>query len=100
MKRIPAKDLQTNVDAVLDSAQSDRIVISRGGKPCAVLVGIEDYDAEDMRLASSKDFWQMMHDRRTRGRSIPLEEVEVRLGKHVGPSAKKQTAAKKRRNRS
>ncbi|MGH7136564.1 MAG: hypothetical protein ACREHD_12550, partial [Pirellulales bacterium] len=68
--------------------------------PCAVLVGIEDYDAEDMRLASSKDFWQMMHDRRTRGRSIPLEEAEARLEKRVGQPAKKQTAAKKRPNRS
>ncbi|HVA45447.1 MAG TPA: type II toxin-antitoxin system Phd/YefM family antitoxin [Pirellulales bacterium] len=96
MKRIPAKDLQTNVDAVLDSAQSDRVVISRRGKPCAVLVGIEDYDAEDLRLASSNEFWSMVRQRRTSGRSVPLEEVEARLEKRGAGRAKKQSEAKKR----
>jgi prevent-host-death family protein len=100
MKRIPVKDLQANVDAVLDSAQNGRIVISRRGKPCAVLVGIEDYDAEDLRLAASKDFWQMIHERRKLGRSIPLQEVEARLEKRAGRPIKKQAATKKRRNRS
>lgn len=99
MKRIPAKDLQANVDAVLDSAQSDRIVISRRGKPCAVLVGIEDYDAEDLQLATSKDFWDMIHQRRTRGKSIPLEEAEARLEKRANGRGKKQTKSKKRRTR-
>jgi prevent-host-death family protein len=79
MKSIAAKELKANLDAVLSSAQGERIVISRNGKPCAVLVGIEDYDAEDLRLASSQDFWQMIRTRRTRGRSIPLSEVESRL---------------------
>ena len=100
MKRIPAKDLQTNVDAVLNSAQSERIVISRRGKPCAVLVGIEDYDAEDLRFASSKDFWHMIHQRRTRGNSIPLAEIEARLEKRRDQAADQQSATKKRPKRS
>ena len=52
MKTIPAIELQTNLDAVLNSSQKERIVVSRAGKPCAVLVGIQDYDAEDMQAGS------------------------------------------------
>jgi prevent-host-death family protein len=80
MRNVAEKELQTNLDAILTRAQSERIVISRGGKPCAVLVGIEDYDAEDLRLASSEDFWRMICQRRAGGKSVPLREVEARLG--------------------
>jgi hypothetical protein len=44
-----------------------------------VLLGIESYDAEDLRLASSPDFWRMIKERRIRGQSFPLAEVEARL---------------------
>ncbi len=84
MKKVRAKDLQLNVDEILNSSQNERIVISRGGRPCAVLVGIEDYDAEDLRTASSKDFWRMIRRRRTRGKSVPLAEVQARLKKLHG----------------
>lgn len=98
MKNISAKELETNLDAVLSSAQSGRIMISRGGKPCAVLVGVEDYDAEDLRLASSQDFWHMIQQRRTGGKSFPLAEVEARLQdlgrKQVGTRATRNTRRK------
>jgi prevent-host-death family protein len=102
MKTIPAQELRTNLEAVLSSAQAERIVISRRGKPCAVLVGIEDYDAEDLRLASSHDFWEMIRQRRTAGKSIPLAEVEERLGVTSRKSANKRAAPalSKRRKRS
>jgi prevent-host-death family protein len=47
MKNVSTRDLERHLDTILRSAQTERILISRKGKPCAVLVGIEDYDAED-----------------------------------------------------
>jgi len=75
MKTIPSTDVKTNLDAVLKSTQHERIMISRGGKPCAVLVGVENYDAEDLQLATSPDFWRMIGQRRAAGKSIPLDQV-------------------------
>jgi prevent-host-death family protein len=100
MKNIAAQELKANLDAVLSSAQGERIVISRHGKPCAVLVGIEDYDAEDMRLASSADFWKLIRSRRTSGKSIPLSEVESRLASARRKPVSKRAATKKTRKRS
>jgi hypothetical protein len=80
VKDVREKELQTHLDAILTLAQSERIVISRGGKPCAVLVGIENYDAEDLSLARSEEFWRMIRARRTSGPELPLAEVEKRLG--------------------
>ena len=79
MSNVSEKDLQQNLNSILTRAQSERIVISRRGKPCAVLVGIEDYDAEDVALAGSEEFWRMIQTRRTSGKSLPLTEVEARL---------------------
>jgi prevent-host-death family protein len=73
-------DLSSEPDAVLDSAQTERIVISRDGKPSAVLVGIEAYDAEDLQRATSSEFWRMIGQRRAHGKEVPLAEVEARLG--------------------
>jgi len=80
MSTVPEKELRQNLDSILTRAQSERIVISRRGKPCAVLVGIEDLDAEDVALTASADFWRMIRQRRSNGRSVPLAEVEARLG--------------------
>lgn len=80
MSSIPDEELRSNLDSILSLAQTERIVISRHGKPCAVLVGIEDYDVEDAGLANSVDFWRMIRDRRTAAASVSLDEVEERLG--------------------
>jgi antitoxin (DNA-binding transcriptional repressor) of toxin-antitoxin stability system len=91
-----ARDVEGNLDAVLDSCQNEPMVIYREGKPCAVLVGIQGYDAEDLRLAKSPAFWRMIQQRRAEGKSIPLAEVESRL---VG-QRRRRGAAKKQRHRS
>jgi prevent-host-death family protein len=98
MKSIAAKELQANLDAVLNSSQKERIVISRAGKPCAVLVGIEDCDAEDLQLAASPDFWLMIRQRRSQGRSVPLAEVEAQLKVHRDKPARRATPRGKPRS--
>ena len=100
MSNVAEKELQQNLDSILTRAQSERIVISRRGKPCAVLVGIENYDAEDLGLASSEDFWRMIRLRRASGKSFPLAEVEARLGIMSGKPAAKRAATRKTRKHS
>jgi prevent-host-death family protein len=99
MKTIPIKKLQTDLDAVLKSSQKERILISRDGKPCAVLVGVEDYDTEDLRLATSPDFWLMIRQRRIQGSSVPLAEVESRLAGRGGESPGEPSSARTKRPR-
>jgi prevent-host-death family protein len=100
MSSVPEDELRRNLDSILTRAQRERIVISRRGKPCAVLVGIEDYDAEDLALASSDDFWRMIHERRKSGKSVPLAEVESQLGATTGRPTAKRTASGRPRKRS
>ena len=94
MKPIALEELQTNTTAVLNRAQKERVVITRGGKLCAVVIGVENYDAEDIELARSADFWRLIEGRR-QGEMIPLAEVKQRLAKSRSSNGK--TRSGKRR---
>ena len=78
MRTVSVAKARSNIEAVLDSAQNERIVVTRAGRPSAVIVGVESYDAEDLAIACSPAFWQMFESRR-KGRSIPLSQVKRRL---------------------
>ena len=83
MKLIELKE--TNLDACVVDAQHERIVITRNGKPLALVVGVEGLDAEQLELGSSAKFWALMTDRRqqktvTRGQ---LENGLRKTGRRV-----------------
>jgi PHD/YefM family antitoxin component YafN of YafNO toxin-antitoxin module len=88
MKPFTAVQAEADIDKMLDSAQKERIVIMRGGKPSAVVVGVESYDEEDLELAASPEFWRMIETRRQRGTSIPLSELRARLSCASSPRTK------------
>jgi hypothetical protein len=55
---------QTNLDACVFDAQSDRVVITRGGNPVAIVVGVEGRDEEQTQLGASGSFWKLISERR------------------------------------
>jgi antitoxin (DNA-binding transcriptional repressor) of toxin-antitoxin stability system len=55
---------QATLDACLREAQRERVVITRGGIPVALIVGIEGMDEEQVRLGSSDAFWKLVAERR------------------------------------
>ena len=81
MKTVTARDLQKKVKECMDISQEDQVVITRHGKPAAVLVGVEGRDWEDLVLQTSPTFWQLIEDRRKQ-RTISLTELKTRLKKH------------------
>ena len=93
MKPIGLKELKSNTAAVLNRAQQEHVVITRGGKPCAVVIGVENYDKEDLELSRSSEFWTLIESRR-QGPMIPLAEVKRRLAK-----AKSRNGKVRRRNK-
>ena len=98
MKTIAASESKPSLDTVLDLAQKERVLLTRAGKPSAVVIGIESYDEEDLRLVASHDFWQLIESRR-QGTSIPFAELKARLGTSR-PAESKKAGNGKRRTRS
>jgi hypothetical protein len=54
----------TNLDTCIAEAQSDRVVITRGGSPVALVVGVQGLDDEQVELGASDEFWKLISERR------------------------------------
>ncbi len=80
MTSMTVAEAEANFGLLVNRSQAEQVVIERDGKPVAVVVGIEDYDTEDVHLARSSEFWQMIADRRRHGESAPLSELKSELG--------------------
>ena len=64
MKTVNARDLQKKIKQCVDVSQQDRVVITRRGKPAAVMVGVEGKDWEEVALQTSSTFWKLIEERR------------------------------------
>jgi len=78
MKRATVRDLQKRAEEFVAQAQKDHVVITRQGKPAAVLVGVNKQDWESVVLQTDPKFWQLIHARRKQA-TRPLSQVKDRL---------------------
>ncbi len=69
---------QATLDSCVREAQDDRVLVTRAGRPVAIVVGLADFDEEQIRLGLSDDFWKMISERR-REPAITRAELERRL---------------------
>lgn len=67
-----------NLQGFLEAAQFQRLLITRDGKPFALVVGVEHKDVEDAELEASPEFWKMIEERR-QGPSVRLADVKAEL---------------------
>ena len=56
------------------NAARDRVVVTRKGKPVALVLGVEGVDEEQLQLGSSKKFWTLIEERR-RQKTISRREL-------------------------
>lgn len=69
---------QATLDSCVREAQDDRVLVTRAGRPVAIVVGLADFDEEQIRLGLSDEFWKMLSARR-RESAITRAELERRL---------------------
>lgn len=63
------------LETCVREAQGERVVVTSNGVPVALVVGVEGLDEEQVQLASSDDFWQMIVERR-RQKTLSRAELE------------------------
>ena len=78
MKTISVRDLQRKIRKTVEASHADRVVVTRNGKPVALLVGLEGQDWESVIRQTSASFWRLIQ-RRRKQKTLPLREVRKRL---------------------
>jgi antitoxin (DNA-binding transcriptional repressor) of toxin-antitoxin stability system len=71
---IQAADLQS----CIQEAQRENIVITRNGKPVALLIGVEGMDLEQIELGHSDKFWTLIRERRKQ-KTLSRAQLEKRM---------------------
>ena len=69
---------QATLDSCVREAQDDRVLLTRDGRPVAVVVGLAGLDDEQIALGMSDDFWQLI-TARWQEPSMTRSELERRL---------------------
>lgn len=69
---------QAILDTCVNDAQRERVVITRNGKPVALIVGVEGMDEEQLQLASSDRFWRLVAERRAQ-KTISRDQLEQKI---------------------
>jgi hypothetical protein len=78
MKETTLDEIVKDPLAFAQAARHGRLLITQGGKPLAVVIGIENKDEEDLRLEADSDFWRMIEERRRRP-TVSLQESAATL---------------------
>jgi prevent-host-death family protein len=105
MKKVALSEVKDDLSRYLHLAEREEIVITRHGRPAAVIIGFKDEDDWfDYRLENDPRFLEQIARAREEARAglgIPLERVREQMG--IPPRERKAAAparkpvAKKRR---
>ena len=80
MKIVAVREAKASLSEYIAKAQRDRVLITKHGKPAALVIGVEGEDLEDLLTMSNPRFWEMIEDRRVKNVSATLAEVRARYG--------------------
>ena len=81
MKVMTLRDAKARLSAVLEEANSERVLITKNGRPAAVVIGVEGHDTEEVMLVSNPTFWAMIEESRRRDRTLTSEQVRERIAR-------------------
>jgi prevent-host-death family protein len=90
MKFITVREAKATLSTTIAESQEQRVVITKHGKPVCILIGCEGYEIEDVLTAADPEFWNMIEERRARGRTRSLASVRERFAKRDAAAARKQ----------
>jgi len=79
MKTVDVAQLPANVVELLRAGPRERILLTKGGRPYAILSDASHLDEEDIGYISDPAFWTMIAERRKRRGGVTLEEAYRRL---------------------
>ena len=80
MKSIGLKEAKAHLSQFVDKAQHERILITRHGRPAALVIGVEGHDIEQIVLGSDAEFWTMIEERRKQRATLTSDDIRRSFG--------------------
>ena len=65
MKTMTLDDMTLEkLDSCLETAQEDRVLLTRNGNPVAILVGVQGEEAPEVEVVNDPELWAILAERR------------------------------------
>jgi prevent-host-death family protein len=78
MKVVAVREAKQQLSGRIDRAQKERVLITRRGKPAALVIGVQGQDLEEVLLMQNPLFWELIEKRRKRP-TVSLAEIRKRF---------------------
>jgi prevent-host-death family protein len=85
MKTVALREAKQSLSGFVAHAQRERVLITKHGRPAALVIGIEGQDIETVLLSQDPSFWKLIEERRKQ-RAVALPEARALLGLKAKPS--------------
>jgi hypothetical protein len=92
VRKITVENL-SGVPALLSKARNEQVLLTRAGKPVAVVTHVGNWDEEDWAYATDPEFWKMIRERRKEP-TIPFERVRAEIRVREAAERRAKSGAK------
>lgn len=75
MKSVPLREVKQQLSEYVATAQKERILITKHGRPAALIWGVEGSDVEDVLYMTDPSFWSLIRKRRLQ-KAMPWSKVK------------------------
>jgi prevent-host-death family protein len=89
MKFVGLKQAKAHLSEFVETAQRDRVLITRRGRPAALVIGVEGQDVEQVLLGSDAAFWKMIQERRKGAATLTSDDIRRQFGLRPSPTRRK-----------
>lgn len=78
MKTTTLREAKEQLSQFVTAAQTETVLITKHGKPAALVVGVERHDLEDIFYMTNRPFWRNIRRRRCE-KGIPWKKAKAQL---------------------
>ena len=96
MKFVTVRDAKASLSGTIEDSQGQKVVITKHGKPVCILIGCEGYEIEDVLTIADPPFWEMIEERRKKGRTRSIASVRERFARKDARAASERSAKRKK----
>ena len=96
MRFVGVREAQVHLSGLVDRAQKERVILTRHGRPIAILTGLAGRDLEEVLLAQDPSFRRMIAARRAyRGPLVSHETLRAETNAELERSRRRGSVRKK-----
>ena len=97
MKFVTVRDAKATLSGTIEDSQEQKVVITKHGKPVCILIRCEGYEIEDVLTIADPAFWEMIEERRKKGRTRSVASVRERFARQDARAARERSVTRKKK---